>query len=598
MAVRHGVGLRRVVALLRPHAAGEGRGLAAGAALSLAVVALHVARPWPLKWLVDAMAGHRVPGWIPGGLPRAFLALGALFLALATLGAVLEFVQLLYINGVGNRVLFRFRRWLFEHLMKQPLAFHEGRDVGELLTRVVSDTARLRRGVNSLLVRVVQTVAFFLAALGVVLWIDAILGAVLGVAGLVAFVAMRGRGRRIARASRRQRKREGALAALVGNELTHVRELQFYGDAASSVTERFRLTNDRSLRQEQKVRRLAAGLTMRVDVVVALGIALALMLGGVRVLTGALTAGDLVLFLSYGLALRQPFIDFAYQTARLGRTYACAERLERIAERPSGISDAPHARPAPPLAGALRMEAVCLRAPRRVRSGRRWTLRGIDLELPAGKRIAVVGGNGAGKSTLLRLIPRLVDPDTGRVLLDGIDIRDMTVSSLREQMSIVFQDAALPGLPLRDLLVLGRPGATEAELQSAVARARLTDFVAGLPQGYDTVVRRGGDLFSGGERQRIALATALLRDGAIWLLDEPTTGLDEPTALAMQDTLLDATYERTTLWVTHDPAVVERLDWVLALDGGRVAFSGPRADYVLQRARSAQGAAMFSQAQE
>ena len=579
MAVRHGLGLRRIVALLRPHATGERRALAAGTVLSLGVVAMQVARPWPLKWLVDSIAAHPVPRWVPDVPAHAFLVLGALFMVLAGIGAALEFAQMLYINGVGNRVLFRFRRWLFEHLMEQPLAFHEGREVGELLTRVVSDTARLRRGVNSLLVRVVQTVAFFVAALGVVTWIDPLLGAVLGAAGLIAFAAMRGRGRRIARAAKRQRKREGALAALVGNELSHVRELQFYGDSASSVTERFRLTNDRSLRQEQKVRRLAAGLTLRVDVVVASGVAIALILGASRVLAGALTAGDLILFLSYGLALRQPFIDFAYHTARLGRTYACAERLERIAERPSGIGDAPHARPAPPLVGTLRLEGVSLRAPRRVRSTRRWTVRGIDVSLPAGQRIAVVGGNGAGKSTLLRLVPRLVDPDEGRVLLDGLDVRDVTVASLREQMSIVFQDAALPGLPLRDVLALGRPQATAEEIAAAVERARLTDFVARLPDGYATVVRRGGDLFSGGERQRLALATALLRDGAIWLLDEPTTGLDEATARAMQETLFHATNGRTTLWVTHDPAVVARMDWVLALERGRVTFAGPRAAF-------------------
>lgn len=589
MAVRHSLGARRIARLLRPHAVGEEGALVAGAGLSLGVVVLSVARPWPLKWLVDSLAGHPVPHWIPSAPATALIALGALFLALAATGAALEFVQVLYLNGVGNRIVFRFRRWLFEHLLKQPLAFHEGREVGELLTRIVSDTARLRRGVNALLVRVIQTVTLFAATIVVVLWIDPLLGLVVAAAGAVAFLAMRGRGRRIARAARRQRKREGALAALVGNELAHVRELQFYGDAASSVTQRFSVTNDRSLRQEQKVRRLAAGLTFRVDGVVALGIALALVLGALRVLGGTLTAGDLVLFLSYGLALRAPFIDFAYQTARLGRTYAVAERLERIAVREAGIVDAPDARPAPPLAGRLELEGVALRAPRRVRSTRRWTLRDIDCALPAGRRIAVLGGNGAGKSTLLRLVARLVEPDAGRVLIDGVDLRTLTVASLREQISVVFQDAALPALPLRALLALGRPGASEAQIRLAVAQVHLEDFVARLPQGYDTVVRRGGDLFSGGERQRLAIAMALLRDGAIWLLDEPTTGLDEATGRSLLDTLLAATAGRTTLWVTHDPALVERLDWVLALDRGRVVFAGPRADFAAHRALVREG---------
>lgn len=578
MSARHGVGVRRIIALLRPHAGGEGRALAGGLALSLGVVALQVVRPWPLKWMVDAIATQPVPVWVPPA-PAAFLVLGGLFLGLAAAAAAMEYAQILHVSRTGDRVVFRFRRWFFEHLIRQPLSFHQGRDVGELLTRVVSDTSRLRRGVNALLVKVAQTVAFFLAALGVVLWIDWLLGAILGVAGLVAFAAMRGRGRRIARAARRQRKREGALAALVGNELTHVRELQFYGERASGVRERFGRGNDRSQRQEAKVRRLAAGLTLRVDVVLALGMAAALVAGGARVLDGTLTAGDLVLFLSYGLALRQPFVDFAYYTARLGRTYACAERLERLAQRPAGVEDAPNARPAPQLLGAVQFEKVSARAPRRLRSARRWSLQEIDVTLPAAQRTAILGGNGAGKSTLLRLIPRLVDPDEGRVLIDGVDIRDMTLASLRAQVSVVFQDAVLPTLPLRQLLALGRPDATDQDVEDAVERAQLRDFVARLPQRYDTVVRRGGGLFSGGERQRVALAMALLRDGAIWLLDEPTTGLDGESARELMDALFAATEGRTTLWVTHDESIARRLDWVLNLEDGRVLFAGPQAEF-------------------
>lgn len=579
MPVRHGIGLRRIAALLRPHARGEGGALFGGLALSLGVVALQVGRPWPLKWLVDAITSQPVPAWVPAAPGAAFLVLGGAFLGIAAAAAAVEYAQTLHVSGVGDRIVFRFRHWFFDHLVRQPLAFHQGRDVGELLTRVVSDTSRLRRGTNALLIKVAQTVAVFAATLGVVLWIDLALGAILGAAGAVAFAAMWGRGRSIARAARRQRKREGALAALVGNELTHVRELQFYGNAASGVSDRFGRRNDRSLRQERKVRRLAAGLTFRVDVLLALGVAASLIVGGSRVLTGALTAGDLVLFLSYALALRQPFVDFAYQTARLGRTYACADRLQRLAERPSGIEDSPGATHAPALRGAVQLDGVSVRAPRRIRSTRRWTLRDVSVALPVGQRIAVLGGNGAGKSTLLRLVPRLVDPDEGRVLVDGMDTRQVTLASLRAQVSVVFQDAMLPNLPLRRVLTLGRPDATDHEVAAAVERAQLREFVARLPEGYETVVRRGGSLFSGGERQRVALAMALLRNGAIWLLDEPTTGLDDPAAGDLLAALFDATEGKTTLWVTHDRRLSRRMDWVLALESGQVAYAGPSAQF-------------------
>lgn len=558
--------------------------MALGVLASVALLLLHVARPWPLKWLVDALAGHHVPHWVPAGLPRAVPVVVAIFLALAAAGAAAEYAQVMLLNGLGNRILFRFRSALFAHLVRQPLAYHESHDVGELLTRVVSDTSRLRRGINGLLVKVAQTLALFAATLGVVLWISPVLGIVLAAAGVAALGAMRASGRRIAGAAKRQRKREGALAALVGSELAHIRELQLYGEAASGVMRGFARRNNRSLGQEQKVRRFAAGLTVRVDLVIAVGVAVALGFGAFQVGRGTLTAGDLVLFLSYALALRHPFVGFAYQTARIGRTYACAERLARIAERASTIVDAPLAEPAPRLAGALRLESVSLKSPRRVRGARKWALDGLACELPAGQRVALIGGNGSGKSTLLRLVPRLSDPDSGRVLVGDRDLRDWTLASLRDQIGVVFQDVALPGLTVAEVIALGRPGASVKEIHAAAKRARVHDFVKRLPQGYDTVVRRGGDLLSGGERRRLAIACALLRDGAIWLLDEPTAALDDETSREIVAVLLDATRGRTTLWVTHDADVVRQLDWVLELDRGRAVFCGPAAQYLEQHA--------------
>ena len=572
--MRPTTGTRHIYRLLQPYAAGERRSFLLGASLSLAIVLLHVARPWPLKWLVDAVAGHHVPRWIPSDPGSRVAVLVGLFLVFAVAGAGAAWAQLLQLNGLGNRVLFRFRRALFEHLLGQSLSFHEGREVGELLTRVVYDTSRLRRGLNAMLVSVVQTLALFSASLVVVVWIAPLLGLVLAVTGLAAFAAMRGRGRRIAGAARRQRKREGALAALVANELAHARELQFYGAKASRVLQRFGRTNDRSLRQEQKVRRLAAGLTLRVDLLIALGIALALVLGANAVMRGSLTAGDLVLFLSYGLSLRQPLLDFAWQTSRVGRTWACAERLARIAERPRGISDEPDAVAAPDASASLAFAGVWLKAPKRVRGGRKWTLRDLEFEVPPGCRVAVLGDNGAGKSTLLRMVPRLVDPSRGAVQLGGRDLREFGTTSLRAGISAVFQDATLPALPVRDVIALGRPGASDDDIVRAAIRARAHDFIERLPDAYNTVVRRGGALFSGGERRRIAVAAALLRNGHLWLLDEPIAGLDETTANEIVDTLLDATAGLTTLWVTHDVTLIHRLDRVLILEEGHAVFAG------------------------
>lgn len=566
MAPGRGVSsLRRIVAILAPHAAGEGPALAAGAALGVSVVVLSVVLPWPLKWILDSLAGQ---------IERSsLLALAAVFVLLALAGAAAQYGQEMVLYGVGNRVVSRFRTALFGHLLHQPLSYLERRDLGELLTRIVYDTSRLRRGLNGLLIQVVQTIALFVAIVAVLWWHNSTVGTALAVGGLLALLAMVQRGRRIAKAARKQRRKEGKLAAMVAEELRSVRELQAFGLARSAVISRFGTRNVRSLRQEQKARRLASGLTFRVDVILALMVGMAIVVGSRAVANGRLSAGDLWLFLSYAAALRTPFTAFARQTARLGRTFACGERLVKLAERQSEIQDGPF-NFSGFLRGELVFQEVSVKAPKHLRGGRKWTLHDVSCRFPQEKRIAVVGPNGSGKSTLLRVVLRLLDPTAGRVLLDGRDLREYTLASLRRQMSMVFQDSVLAGLSVRENIIFGLDDVSDLSLKVAATTARAHQFVEGLPQGYETRIRRGGDLLSGGERQRVALARALLRGGRVWLLDEPTAGLDEKTASDLVDALLEVTRGRTTLWVTHDPGLVSRLDWVLALDAGNVVFNG------------------------
>ncbi|MFN2566084.1 MAG: ABC transporter ATP-binding protein [Gemmatimonadaceae bacterium] len=574
---------RLVLALLRPHARGEGPAAATAVLLSAGAVGLHLLRPWPLKWMLDYFAGTHHAGAAVGLVTRApataVLVLGAAFIAIALVEGAVEYARVLRITGLGNRVAYRLRAALFAHLMAQPLAFHERREVGELLTRVVYDTSRLRRGLNGFAVQTLYAAVLFASTVTVLLWHQPTLGLVMAVGGACALLAMRRSGRRIARAARRQRRREGRLAAVVESQLRGVRELQAYGAAESMALRRFGDRNGRSLKQEQKVRRLEAGLTFRVETLLAATIALAVAVGGRAVLAGRLTAGDLVLFVTYALALRAPFASFARETARLGRTRASADRLAGLAARTPRVADLPGAVDAPPLRGELVFDGVRAKAPKRVRGARKWTLDRCSFHVPAGTRVAVVGPNGAGKSTALRLVLRLADPYEGAVRLDGRDVREYTVASLRSQLSVVFQDSVLPGLTVRESIALGAPQASDEAIREVAARAKAHDFVERLPQGYDTPLRRNGGLLSGGERQRLAIARALLRDGRVWLLDEPTTGLDPATTEELTSLLLSLTSGRTTFWITHDHALVDRLDRVLVIDQGRVTFAGTPAEY-------------------
>ena len=580
--------IRRIVALLRPYAAGEGKRLAAAIALSISIVAIHVIRPWPLKWILDFLAKPdqrgAVDAWVASAPARGLFLLSLLFVALALAAAWADFAQSLLVNGLGNRILYRFRTALFANLMRQPLVFHEARDMGELVTRVLYDTSRLRRGVNGLMIRVFQTLAIFVATLAVLFWIDPLLGAVLAVGGLLAFASMHSRGRRIAVASKKQRRKEGKLAALMADDLGSVRELQTFGGSEGATHARFQRKNEKSLKYEQRVRKLASGLVLRVELLLALTIAIALWIGATAVQSGRVTPGDLVLFISYAIALRAPFTAFAYQTGRLGRTTACAERLARIMETEPAIQDAAHAIAAPALVTGISLDRVAVRAARKNRSARKMVLDSVSCRIPAGERTAVIGGNGSGKSTLLRLIPRLLEPSEGSVLYDGEDLRRYTLSSLRSRMSVVFQDSVLAGLSVRDNLALGMPEATDDAIRAVTRAVGIDGFIERLPNGYDTRVRRSGDLFSGGERQRLAIARALIRDGPIWILDEPTTGLDQDAAQEMVDILFRATEGRTTLWVTHDSEMVERMDWVIELSEGTIQYTGPAARYVRRQA--------------
>lgn len=565
--------LRRVVHLLSPYLKGNYRVLAGGTALTLVLMVFRLAQPWPLKWILDGLTGVGVQ-------PVAPLAAAVLFLGIASAAALVEYWHVMTLIGLGNRVLYRFRSDLFQHLLVQSLAFHERRAEGELLTRVVYDTNRLRKGVNQVLTRLFQTLLTFVSTIAVLFWVDAPLALVMGVLGVVALALMVRGGRKVKKAAKRNRKREGKLAALVAEDLIAIRDVQtFRPDPGESAG--FQRVNARSLKQESKIRKLSSGMLMRVEIILSVGIALILIFGVQRVSSGAITAGELVLFVSYAGSLYRPFFRFARQTTRMGTAVASADRLQRIMLQEPEIIDSPDALECTSLRGAVRFSEVSAKRGRRKERGRTWTLRRLDLEVPAGDRVAVVGANGAGKSTLLRLMLRLADPARGAISIDGHDLRSLAISSLRSRMSVVFQGSVLFGLTVRENLTMGNPiPPSEAQIVEALESVDALNLIANLPEGLDTVIKKRGGRFSVGERQRLAIARAILKDGDVWLLDEPLAGLDVEASKTIMATLNRVTRGRTTFWVTHDPLLSLALERVLLLKAGRVAFFGTRAEFL------------------
>jgi ATP-binding cassette, subfamily B, bacterial len=573
--------IRGIATLLWPHTRGDRKLLVVGGALSVLLIVLRVAQPWPLKWILDVLTARHEQAAFGGLLKPPALGiagLSLLYVAITVVAATVAYGERLVLAGLGNRVLYRFRTALFGHVLAQPIAFHESRTTGELLTRIVYDTARLRQGVIAILLRIFQTIGLFVATLAVLLWLNLRLAGIVGAGALLALGAMRWSARNIARAARKQRKKEGRLATTVAEDLVGVRELQAYR-AGRWPDERFGRKNVKTLVHEQRVRQLAAWLVLRIEILVALTITAILWVGAREVQAGVLTPGDLVLFVSYAAGLYRPLEQFARQSYKLGKTFACGDRLRKIMAETPTIADAPNAVAAPMLRGAIAFDNVSVEVPKERRSARKHAVAGLNISVAPGERLAILGANGAGKSTLLRAALRFLDPDEGRVLLDGRDIREYAIESFRRQMSVVFQENVFFGLSVRENIALGGDAAADQAVEHAARQARIDRFIGRLREGYDTPIRRSGELFSGGERQRIAIARAFYRDGRIWLLDEPTKGIDPATASELTDILLEATEGRTVLWVTHDPAVLPRVDRIAVLKNGELEFNGTPAEY-------------------
>jgi len=573
--------MRKLGFLLWPYARAYKGLLAFGIVLTALYIGFQLAQPWPLKWVIDIISGTHgasvPPAWI-ANINVKIAVLSGLYILFAVLSGLAEYGQTLLLAGIGNRVLARFRLDLFSHVLRQSLAYHEHRDIGELLTRVVYDTSRLRQGVRNILTRSIQTILLFVFKVAVLFLIDVRLALILALSGVVALLLMRKPSRSIFNASRKQRRNEGRLAAVVGENLTGIREFQTFspGDV---LDERFTRRNAKSLKSEQKVRRLAAGLLFRTEVLLAASICLILWIGGQAVQRGQLSAGDLVLFFSYASGLFDPFRRFARQAATTGRTLACGDRLIKIMQKEPVIKDSPGAMDLSCLRGDIVFENVTFKNKSRKRGGRKSILKDVSFQLGAGERMAVLGPNGAGKSTLLRLLLRFADPHEGCVVLDGRDIRDYSLASLRGQMSVVFQENVFFGLSIRENIAMGRPEATLEEIHDAASRAQISSLIEKLPLGYETLIHRQGGLFSGGEKQKIAISRAILRKGGVWLLDEPTSALDAEASGTLMRILLEATEKHTTFWVTHDVRVLARVDKVLFLDKGRALFHGTPDDF-------------------
>ena len=541
--------------------------------------AMRLLEPWPLKFVLDQVivdtptSGSGI-AFIDAMSPDTLLLFcGGLVAAAAALRALFAYLSVIALALAGNRVLTEVRAEMYRHVQRLSLRFHAKARGGDVLTRLTGDIGRLQEVTVTAALPLFANTLTLVGMAGVMFWLNWQLALVaLAVFPLFSPSLVRSGGK-IRTVARKQRKNEGEMAAVASESLGAMKVVQALG-LEKTLERGFAAQNNASMKEGVQAKRLAAGLERRVDVLVGVGTALVLWFGAMQVQRGAITPGDLVVFLVYLKTAFKPMRDLAKYTGRLARAAASGERVVELLDVEPEVCDAPHAKPAPALRGDVRFEGVSFAYD----FGERMAVSGLDLDAPAGTRVALVGPSGAGKSTIASLVPRLYDPMAGRITVDGHDLRDLTLESLRAQVAIVLQESVLFGVSARENIAFGAPDATDEQIVAAAKSANAHDFIEAMPDGYDTVLGERGATLSGGQRQRIAIARAAVRDAPIVVLDEPTTGLDEGNEREVDDALRRLAEHRTTFTIAHALHTVEDADVILYLEDGRVVERGTHAE--------------------
>ena len=544
------------------------KGLVLALGLLLLETGASLAQPWPLALILDYVLGMERS---PVSINEQILLLGiaVLFVFISTASRGVAAFRRYLLQKLGQETVFDMRDALYRKVHALGLDYHLRRRTGDTITRVTSDVKEVRSLLVDSVVEVGSSFLILVGMLVVMLWMSPFLTALalLGVPFL--FLAVRLYRQALIERMRVVRAKEGAIASVIQEAVTSIRAVKIFAREDDEIG-RFREESRDSLTASVDSSAIEAKFSILLGVVGGTGTALVLYFGAQQVLAGNLSVGDLTVFVAYLGLFLSPLWALSRQVNQIGKSLVSGERIIELLTAEPTVKDSPNARPAPPLTGRVTFENISFTYEEEAGE----VLRRASFDVQPGSRVALVGASGAGKTTITSLIARLYDPQGGRVLVDGDDVRNVALKSLRDSVTFVPQEPMLFRASVAENISYGKPGASTAEIEEAARLAGADEFIRKLPEGYETVLSERGESLSGGQRQRISIARAMLRDTPILILDEPQSGLDAEAAEAVEENWRILTEGRTTFVIAHELRLVRDVDRILVIEDGRVAESG------------------------
>jgi len=560
--------LRRISPYLRPYRLR----LAGAVALVFGISVAEVAKPWPLKIVVDNVLGGKplpllgYPEEMSTGSLLAVVTIGmvVLYLALGLLQVVSNYVTI----DIGQRMVDDFRSELYQHLQRLSLRFHNHRSAGDLMYRLAADTFAIQTLTMNGFFPTVSALVMLAGMLVVMATLDLYLTLIALLVCPLLALAIRLMSSRITQVATRARERESELYSAAERSMTAIKVIQAF-TSEDEEHKRFVDVSRASLSANLSLYTFQTGYSMLVNVIGAVGTAAVIWVGARAVLEGRLTIGDLIIFSSYLASLYAPINSISNSYGLVQGAKVGVGRVYEILEMAPDVPDGPRQLTRAEVHGAFDLEHVTFGYV----TGQP-VLSDISLRIECGEMIALVGATGAGKTTLVSLLARFYDPTEGRVLLDGADVRTFNVRSLRQQFSMVLQPSIVFPTTLRDNISYGRRDGTAQQIEAAAQAAQLGGLLARLPDGLDTQIGQRGATLSEGERQRLTIARAILRDAPVLILDEPTSALDAETEALLMQSLTGLLHGRTSFVIAHRLSTIRSASRIIVLRDGGIAEIG------------------------